>query len=887
MLSRTTMKSIYVMLCFLIVAPGLLAQDGIATLISIDNEAAKQIDQGNYREGARLYEKALALAEQLVGPNHIRTATALNNLAIVYKMQGQSSKAVPLHQRCLRIRESLLGSNHRDVAASLNNLANVYQDQGLFAQAEPLYQRCVRIIEQNNGPDDLVVAAAVNNLAELYRRQERYKDAEPLYQRSLKIREQKLGAKHPDVAFTMNNLAVLYLLDKRYPEAETFGQRSLKMSEELLGPDHPDVATALLTVGHIYKHQGRYEDAETMLRRCLRIREDRLGIDHPFTATTIFGLGMLEAEQQKWSTAAIQFDRSRRSTRRYIVGALPALTEVEQLAFLRNNDQSTLRVILTLALAAPDNAPVRERTAAWLLNSKAVAQEALAERARLACQTSDPATRDLANQTRSVRRQLANLSLSPAKSGQETSRQQRMQQLSSQLQDLERRLGQATGQVVRSDPWVETKDIRNALSADSMFLDIARFPIYDYKQRKLQKAHYVVWLVPPAGKGDVKLFDLGDAEPIDIAIREARKALQAGPGLVRERGEPDAEREVRKPLSQLADLLLPAELRRLLDPAKQWLISPDGDLWLVPWGALPLDANRYAVEGHTLQFLISGRDLVRTPPKAPSRRPPLILADPDFDVRAGGERVDATDGASEVRGLASAQQLPRVRRLPGTAAEALAVQPFLERYVDDKVWSYQGSKATEGIFKSFQRPKALVVSTHGFFLADQDVAADQGSASEKSARPTINKDDMTLENPLLRCGLLLAGCNQRDAAQRDDIEDGVLTGLEIAGTDLRGTELVVLSACETGLGEVHNGEGVAGLRQAFQLAGAHAVIATLWQIPDRDSALLMEGLFERLARGESRAEALCSAQRARIEARRSRNGRAHPFFWAAYTLTGQ
>jgi CHAT domain-containing protein len=215
--------------------------------------------------------------------------------------------------------------------------------------------------------------------------------------------------------------------------------------------------------------------------------------------------------------------------------------------------------------------------------------------------------------------------------------------------------------------------------------------------------------------------------------------------------------------------------------------------------------------------------------------------------------------------------LPKVARLPLTRNEAEGIQPALEAYCGTAPRMFLGDQALERMVAEIKRPRVLVLGTHGFFLPTNP-QQDAGST-------------LPIRDPTMRCGLLLAGSNRGDDWLIRRGADGVLTGYEVATLDLEGTELVVLSACETGIGDARYGEGVVGLRQAFQMAGAKSVVASLWAVPDRDTALTMIEFFENLAAGDAKADALRNAQLSRIEKRRKRYGAAHPLFWAGLALT--
>jgi CHAT domain-containing protein/Tfp pilus assembly protein PilF len=824
------------------------------TLNDLANLYAAQV---KYAQAEPLYDRSLQIYETVYGKDHYAVAQPLNNLAIIYVQQGKYVEAEPLYQRALKIYETVNGKNHPDVANAINNLALLYKAQGKHAQAETMFQRSLAIRETALGKNHPAVAQSLYNLANLYSEQGKYDLAEPLHQRGLQIREAAQGKDSLEVADSLNGLANLYVAKGVIAQAEPLYQRSLQIFESVLGKNHPVVAHNLQGQAVVAIHRDQFDQAETLLHRTIEILRARLGKDHPDTAGAVHRLAGLYARQGRNADSIRMCERALRSLHRHTVTVLPVLSEREQLDYLELSFGSALRNSLTLALAESVQDENRLRMASWLLNGKALGLESLSERLIMARDNTSEEARQTLAELEDVRRQLARLTLES-----EGSDRRRLDELREREKRLEASLHGFDTRSQRDDPWFEIDELRQKLPANGVLIDIAHFNPIDFnaKAQDTQKlpARYVAFLTTRVG--EVQIVDLGPADVIEAAIHAARQELNAATKRITEKGEPEAEKELRQPLGELAKLVLHPLLPHI-ENAEQWFISPDSNLWLVPWTALPLPDGRFAIEGHRIQFLVSGRDLILNPLKL-DRKPsePLVLADPDFDLNVPpGSIAD-----NETRNTAGGLKLGAVPRLPGTATEAEALAPKLEQFAGVAPRVFTDDQARTSVFRSVKAPQVLVLATHGFFLPDQE---------------------KKIENPLLRCGLLLAGCNRAPFA-KDGEDTGVLTGLEILGIDLRGTELVVLSACETGLGDVRNGEGVVGLRQAFRLAGAESVVASLWQVPDRATALLMVAFFENLASGKSKADAMREAQLAMIRSSREKSGAAHPFFWAAFTVTG-
>jgi tetratricopeptide (TPR) repeat protein/DNA-binding XRE family transcriptional regulator len=344
---------------------------------TLDALALLSQSQGQYTEALPLFQRSLAIREQTLGQDHPDVAVALNNLAHLYRYQGRYVEAQPLAEQALAINEQALGPTHPEVATSLNTLALLHRAQGHYTEALPLYQRALAIREQVLGPDHPDLAVSLGNLALFYRSLGRSAEALPLIQQTLAINERVLGPNHTDVALTLNNLALFYYDQKRYEEAVPLIQRALAIYEQALGPDHPDVAWSLNNLANFYRLLGRSVEALPLIQRALAIREQALGPDHPSVAISLHILAQLYYDQGQYKDALPLFKRAR-TIREQALGpdhpdvaqSLNALAELYEVQEQYEQALPLYQRALTILKQAipnhPDTTTAHERLAALL-----------------------------------------------------------------------------------------------------------------------------------------------------------------------------------------------------------------------------------------------------------------------------------------------------------------------------------------------------------------------------------------------------------------------------------------------------------------------------------------------------------------------------------------
>jgi CHAT domain-containing protein/tetratricopeptide (TPR) repeat protein len=851
--------------------------------------------EAKYVEAIPRAERLVSILEQALGPEDIAVARLLNNLAGFYRQTGNYAAAEPRYKRSLAIAEKRLGGTHQIVSLCLGNLAGLYCLMGDYVRAEQFYKRVLTLAERAAGEEaSSNLAQALNSLGIFYSEKGDDEQAEQFFRRALAIAE-KIPSDAADRAAALNNLGYVYLRRMDYVAAGALFRRAMPLTEGVADTgSRQSLGSSLEGMARIYEEQGNFKLAQIFYEGALRIVEKAVGKDDPATATSLNNLALVYMEQGDNNRAQPIIERALAAyEKRYgrnsiqLVSALINLSHIYKangdihravslLARSFDIRERTLRFVLTsgsdrqkrlylatlsqetdgiVSMMVQDNLKNKELIDLALtsvLRRKGRALDAMSDQIGILRKRASSQDIALLDELSVAKGQLANVLLGSSRDGEDT--QAITATLERRIEELEENVG-AHSDEFRQRLQVVTPDrVRVQIPPGAALVEIFKYHPFDAKAitqaGKFGEPRYIAFVLRP--EGETAWVELGDANLIDRGVSRFRAALKNTKSL-------DANK-----LGRSLDEQIMQPIRPLVADSRQILLSPDSGLNLIPFCALVDEQSHYLIENYSITYLTSGRDLLPSTSTVNRPKRSLVIANPLFDESAANRQSSPTATATRSIDFTKFKYDP----LPNTALEAKEIARIL---TDARVLTE--GEATEGALKQSSAPRILHIATHGFFLEDQIAIA---SGERSLVREFLEQSS---ENPLLRSGLILAGVTQRNSGAG---EDGVLSALEAATLDLKGTQLVVLSACETGIGDVKIGDGVFGLRRSLVLAGAESQVTSLWQVDDKATRDLMVDFYTRLQSGEGRGEALRNAELATMRT----TGRGHPYFWAAFIEVG-
>ncbi len=880
---------------------------------------------GDYGHARPLLEESLRIREKTLSPDHLDVAASLLMLGALRSETGDNVAAKTLVERSLAIRESV-EPDGPDVAESLSCLASILVRMGDYAAAEPMYRRAIHIWERAWGSTHAKVGTGWNNLSTLLYATGDYEGALSCKERALQIRIKTLGPNHemvgwtranmgmnlaalgrkpaareqyrqaveilerrfgrdsPEVGWTLKRLGDTYLGPGQYGQAVPILERAVSNLRAGDGPEHPDVGEAMAALGVARTALGDTATGNVLNRRALAILESRLGRGHPevgFTLTQYASALMVAGAEEPALEEALQGEDVSRDHLRLTCRTMP---ERAALAYAASRPAGgRLALSILGSVSRPDGATLAR---VWdsLIRSRTLVLDEMTSRMRTASEAKDPEMTRLVGNLIVARRRLANLIVSGP--GDASAGQYRASVEKARLDDesAERALSARSTAFARDQERGRAglREVSSSLPPGSALLAYAA-------AGEGSNRSYVAFVMR-AGTSEIFFVPIGSASRVEIMVARWLSAVSAAG-----RRSSGHGRDPSRAAGDSLAALLWAPVATSVDRARRLFVVGDGAILLVNFAALPAGRDRYLVEdGPVMHYLSSERDLVRPARDVPAGVGLLALGDPAFDQRGSTRGIAQSRGEQETGTAASRDAWNcgdfrdvRFTKLPQTGVEAREVARIWGDPAHTKVLT--GTAASERALKAgAPGRRVLHLATHGFFL---DGDCDAPSASSRGIGGTSPLSAGTSSrapnpNPTHLSGLALAGANERAEVGADD-EDGILTAEEIASLDLSGTDWAVLSACDTGKGQIQVGEGVLGLRRAFQSAGARTVIMSLWAVDDVSTREWMKTLYEgRVGRKLDTADAVAQADLQVLRARRAQARSTDPFYWAAFVATG-
>ncbi|PSJ72275.1 hypothetical protein C7N43_35080 [Sphingobacteriales bacterium UPWRP_1] len=835
---------------------------------ALNNLAKFYEEMGNYEKTELLVQQALEIRKKVFGEDHPDYATTITTLALLYYKIGNYEKVEPFLLQALEITKKTLGEQHSNYATSLNNIATYYYNMGDYKKAEPLYLHSLKINQKVLGKQHPDYAISLQHMAGFYYSVGKYEKAEPLLQKALEIQKKALGELHPSYATSLSKLAALYYSVGKYEKAEPLLQKALEIQKKALGELHPSYATSLSKLAALYYSVGKYEKAEPLLQKALEIQKKALGENHPDYSISLSNLAAFYQQTRNYTAAYPLFTRALQSYERQVAQNFGWLPEQQRELYYKTVGYK-FEIFYSFTQQAQQTLPQTLADAYnYCLFFKGRQLAATLQMRNRIAQSADATLLQDYENWLNQRRQLGKLYEMTIAA---------RDSLGWNIDSLETAANRAEAALARrSQDFARATDttrytwqmVQQQLKPGEAAVEIVRFRWAG--KSWTDSVHYALMVVTPQTRQHPQVVWLNNGNDLEgNYYNQYKGALQ--------RGENDFDSYLRywQPLDSL------------LQGVHTIYLSADGIYLLLNPATLLTPQGKYLSEVINLRLTGSTRDLVRRQPSAAGAELTAVLVgNPQYgasaeQVSGAAQQFRSGAGAHDAylpqNARSSTAQLPP---LPGTKTEIDSIAAELQQQ-GYRINVYLGKDAVEEAVKTAHSPRVLHLATHGVFLPPPQ--------QPRAARPQLligMETGRAIENPLLRAQLFFTGAqatlnNQYPPDAQYD--NGILTAYEAVNLDLRGTDLVVLSACETGLGEVHNGEGVFGLQRAFYVAGSRCLLMSLWKVSDEATRLFMTTFYRQWQQTGSKQEGYRTA----VNTLKATSAWKHPNYWGAFVLVGE
>lgn len=798
---------------------------------------------GEYNQAESYFTKTLQYIEQSFpqGGSFFYWAT-LHNLAVLRFHQARYPEAIQLIEQVYPklVRPKI----HLPQAIALNNHAYMLYALGNYKNAEENYKQALSIAEKNISKKNFNYQRILINLALLYQEAGQLSQARQVYEKALRIAKKRFKSNSPDYAHLLTRYASLMEQEQNYKQARELCEQALRIYQKKFGTLHPSYATTLEQLAHIDLAEQQGEQALTKLHQALDIRLQTQGEQHPDYAQTLQWLAVGYWQQQQIVQAKYFFSQSIQKNQGFIASFFSSMSDTERSRYWQRMQPSYQLFFHFVASQPTDDSLIKAAYEVWVSVRGILLQTSASIRQRV-ISSADKTLIELFEAWRHQRERLAYYyTLSKEELQQQAidlpQEEQEALQLERQLSTRSQAFAHMQAQQITYEQLVQQLETGSAL------LDIMRLSSFTYPTPL--HADYYAWLLLPKQTRPL-LVKLGEAERF-----EKRDLVYYQNNIKLKRED---TRSFQAFFFTIDSLLASKRIKKLY-------FCNDGAYHQVNLlGLYNADKETYVGDMYQLVQLAHPKELLRSPASVEHIHHALLVGYPSY----------GTDAVSP---------------LPGTLKEVLNIEGILKSFRIHAYTLLQEDASEEKLKQMLhqQNIHLLHIATHGFFLSDAGKLNNSEAPFWQRSMIFGIQAEKASQNPLLRAGLLLSNCAQ--ALRQESIplpadaqNNGILTAFEVTTLPLQHTHMVVLSACETALGEVQIGEGVYGFQKAFQEAGVPLIVMSLWRVDDQATQLLFSHFYRLLLQLKKPREAF---QLAQAEVRKQY---PHPYYWAAFVMTGQ